>query len=273
MIPAGEVVLADRAADLLEHLGRLALGVQGLARFAAKGLPAEHGLDPVQFFLVVGNRREAHDLPRLLRQHVTGDVILVQSVHDQDDGIRQLVVQPAVEGVVVPFVGPPALRLRQGFLGLQWIVDDDDIGTPPGQHPADRGGHPAALRRRFELRHRLMPRRETRREEPLVPVGGDNPPAVARQFVGEVLGIARTDNLRARVVAEKPRRAPPYTARGNCGLRSDVKSQVPAETARVGRMARCSLSRASPHGRARSCPSVSPAAPPRSSMAAPARSS
>jgi hypothetical protein len=69
--------------------------MQGLARFAAKGLPAEHGLDPVQFFLV-GDRREAHDLPRLLREHVTGEVILMQPVHDQDDGTRQLVVQPAV---------------------------------------------------------------------------------------------------------------------------------------------------------------------------------
>jgi hypothetical protein len=58
--------IAERAADLLDHLLWLALGMQGLARFAAKGLPAEHGLDPVQF-LLVGNRREAHDFPRLLR--------------------------------------------------------------------------------------------------------------------------------------------------------------------------------------------------------------
>ena len=81
---AGEIVLTERAADLLEHFGRLALGVQGIARFAAEGLPAEHGLDPVQLVLV-GNRRETHDLPRLLRQHVTGEVILVQPVHDQHD--------------------------------------------------------------------------------------------------------------------------------------------------------------------------------------------
>ena len=56
--------------------------MQGLARFAAKGLPSEHGLDPVQF-LLVGDRREAHDLPRLLRQYVAGEVVLVQAVHDQ----------------------------------------------------------------------------------------------------------------------------------------------------------------------------------------------
>jgi hypothetical protein len=64
-----------------------------------------------------------------------------------------------------------------------------DLGTPPGQHPADRGGDPVALRRRLELGQRLMPRRQPRREEPLVPVGSDGAAAIARQFVGEVLNV------------------------------------------------------------------------------------
>ena len=46
LVLAGEIVFAQCAADLLEHLGRLALGMQGLAGSAAKGLPAEHRLDP-----------------------------------------------------------------------------------------------------------------------------------------------------------------------------------------------------------------------------------
>jgi hypothetical protein len=76
LVLAGEIVFADRTADLLEHLGRLALGVQGLARFAAEGLPAEHGIEPVKFVLV-GDRRETHHLPILLRQHVAREVILM----------------------------------------------------------------------------------------------------------------------------------------------------------------------------------------------------
>jgi hypothetical protein len=60
--------------DLLEHLGRLALRMQGVARVAAEGLPTEHGLDPVQL-IVIGDRRETHDLPRLLRQHMAGEVV------------------------------------------------------------------------------------------------------------------------------------------------------------------------------------------------------
>jgi hypothetical protein len=51
-----KIVLTNRATELLEHVRRLALGMQGLARFAAKDLPPEHGLDPVQFVLL-GERR------------------------------------------------------------------------------------------------------------------------------------------------------------------------------------------------------------------------
>ena len=40
LVLAGEIVFAEGAADLHERLGRLAPGVQGLARLAAEGLPA-----------------------------------------------------------------------------------------------------------------------------------------------------------------------------------------------------------------------------------------
>ena len=79
----------------------------------------------------------------------------MQAVHDQHDGTLLLVIQPAIEGMVEPLVGRSPLGLRQGLLGLQRIIDDDRVGTPPGQHAADRGREPAALRRRLELRHRL----------------------------------------------------------------------------------------------------------------------
>jgi hypothetical protein len=130
----------------------------------------------------------------------------VQPVHDHHDRTRQLVVEPAVEGVVVPLVGRLALRLRQRLLGLQRIIDDDDVGTTPGQHPADRGGDAAALCGRLEFGHCLMSRREASREEPLVPVTGDDPAGVTRQFVGEVLRVTRADDLRARIVPETPGR-------------------------------------------------------------------
>jgi hypothetical protein len=91
--------------------------VQDLAGFAAEGLQPEHSLGMVHFVLV-GDRREAHDFPRFLRQHVAREIVLVQPVHDQHDRPRELVVEPAVKRVVVPFIGRLPLGLRQCFLGL-----------------------------------------------------------------------------------------------------------------------------------------------------------
>ena len=137
---------------------------------------------------------------------MAGQVVLVQPVHDQRDGTLLLVVQSTVERVVEQFVGALPVGLRQCLFGLQWIVDDDDVGTPPGQHAADRGRDAASLCRRFELGHGLPLRREPRRENPLVPVTGDDAPAVARQFVGELLRIADAEDLRAWIAAQTPSR-------------------------------------------------------------------
>jgi hypothetical protein len=62
------------------------------------------------------------------------------------------------------------------------------------------------MRRRLKLGHRLALRRRPRREEPLVPVAGDDAPAVARQFVGKILRIADAQDLGTRVVPETPGR-------------------------------------------------------------------
>ena len=63
LVLAGEIVLAEGAAELCQHFRGLALGMQRLARFAAKALPPEYGRDLVQFVLP-GNRRQAHDVRR-----------------------------------------------------------------------------------------------------------------------------------------------------------------------------------------------------------------
>src|SRR6266446_10106061 len=52
LVLAGEIVFADRPADLLEHLERLARGMQGLALLAAEGLLPEHPLELVQLVVI-----------------------------------------------------------------------------------------------------------------------------------------------------------------------------------------------------------------------------
>jgi hypothetical protein len=96
--------------------------------------------------VVIGDRRKAHDLPGFPGQHVAREIVFVQPVHDHYDGTPRLVVEPAVERVVVPRAG-----VRQRLLGLRRVVDVDQVGAAPGQVAADRGGDAAAPRRRLEL--------------------------------------------------------------------------------------------------------------------------
>ncbi len=96
-----------------------------------RAIAPQHRRDPVRL-VVIGDRRDTHDLPRFLGQHLADEIVLVQPVHDQDDGARLLVVEAAVKGVVEPLVGRLALDLRQRLLGLQGIVDDEEVGAAPG---------------------------------------------------------------------------------------------------------------------------------------------
>jgi hypothetical protein len=67
-----------------------------------------------------------------------------------------------------------------------------------GQHAADRGRGPATLCGRLEFGHRLALGLQARREDPPVPVAGDDPGAVARQFVGELLRVTDAEHLVTR---------------------------------------------------------------------------
>jgi hypothetical protein len=95
--------------------------------------------------VVFGDCRKADDLPRLLAQHMTHEIVFVEALHDDDNRPTALVVLPAVEGVVEPVVGGLALGVGERLLGFEGIVDQDDVGAAPGQHPAIRGGEAIAL--------------------------------------------------------------------------------------------------------------------------------
>src|SRR6516164_4901808 len=114
LILASEVVFAERATDAVECFERLALRVQGFALPTPKASWSPHRLDTVDL-VGFGDRRKAQDLPRLLREDMADEVVLVQPLHDDDNGAVALVVEPAIEGVVKP-VGRFSLRLRERLL-------------------------------------------------------------------------------------------------------------------------------------------------------------
>jgi hypothetical protein len=71
---AGEIILADGTADLLDGRQRLALGMQRLAAPPGKRVRPQLRVEGVAL-VVLGDRRQAHDLPILLRQHVAGEIV------------------------------------------------------------------------------------------------------------------------------------------------------------------------------------------------------
>jgi len=89
LILAGEIVLADRPANALEGVERLALGMQSLAVPARKASRSPDRLDLVHL-VRLGDGRKANDLPWLLLEHVADQVVFVQPLHDDDDGAAAL---------------------------------------------------------------------------------------------------------------------------------------------------------------------------------------
>jgi len=110
----------------------------------------------------------------------------VQPVHDQHDGTGELVVEPAVKGVVVPLVGGLPLRLGERLLRLQRIIDQDDVGAASGEHPAGGGGEPVALPGGDELLHCLAVWGEAGREDLPIPWARHDAAAIAGELVGEI---------------------------------------------------------------------------------------
>src|SRR5438270_8517336 len=132
------------------------------------------------------------------------EIVLVQPLHDDHDGAVPLVIEPAVEGVVVPLVGGLPLRLGERLLRLQRIIDQNDVGAASGQHAAGGGGEPISLPGGDELLHGLAVWGEAGRQDLPIPWAHHDAAAVAGELVGEVLGVADAQDLGRGVMPETP---------------------------------------------------------------------
>ena len=195
----------DRGANALERLERLARRIERFAGRAAERKGPARRLDRMRL-VVLGDGRERGDLPAALGKNVAGEIILVQALHDDDDRALFLVVEPRIEGRIEPVVGGGAAALRHRVDGFERVVDQDHIGAAAGEDAADRGREAEASGRRRELGERRAGRGEPGLKQLLVPVRGHDLPAVAGEFLRQVLGVGDVDDGEARVMAEEPRR-------------------------------------------------------------------
>ena len=68
--------------------------------------------------LFLGDSRQPYMFPRFLPQDMTDQIVFMQAPHNSDDATSALLIEPAIEGMVVPLVRRVALRLRDGLIGF-----------------------------------------------------------------------------------------------------------------------------------------------------------
>src|SRR5437868_11338126 len=94
------------------------------------------------------------------------EIVFMQPLHDYDDRATPLVIEPGVERVVIPLVAGLPLCLGKRLFGLQWVIDQYDVGTAPGEHASSGGSEPVTLPGGNELLHGLAVRRQASRKQP-----------------------------------------------------------------------------------------------------------
>ena len=145
-------------------------------------------------------------MPLLLRENTADQVVLVQPLHDDDDGAVPLVVEPAVESMDEPLVAGLPLCVRERLVRLQRIVNQDYVGAATGEHTTGRGGEPVALAGGDELLHRLAVQRQAGWKELTIPRAHHDAAAIAGELIGELLGIADAEDLRRGIMPQTPGR-------------------------------------------------------------------
>ena len=93
LILAGEDVFSDCLADVRQRGQRLTFRMQSLANLAREEMSAERALDDVRFVFVrdCGKRQ---NLPFLLFENVTDEIVLMQALHDNNDAASGFIVEP-----------------------------------------------------------------------------------------------------------------------------------------------------------------------------------
>ncbi len=145
--------------------------------------------------------------PAAFLQEVACEIVHMEPLHHQNDGILPLVIEARIDRVVEPLLRVHPFRLRHAFGGLQRVVDDDQTAAAPGKGAADRCGEARSAARGHDLGLRILGRIDPGpREGSHVPVAGKNRPELVSKRGGKVLRVARTDDAPPRIVTKQPGR-------------------------------------------------------------------
>jgi hypothetical protein len=87
--------------------------------------------------LLQRDRRHVQMMPAALLQEVAGEVIFMQALHDHNDGARLFVIEPRDQCAAILIDHSLPARLRMELVGVQGVVDDDQIGTASGKRSAN----------------------------------------------------------------------------------------------------------------------------------------
>src|SRR5258708_22430708 len=126
LVLSTEVEATESALELFENLSWFALFVKRVSHLALMKLIVSD-LNPL-FGLCNGGQIEMG--PVLSRHHVAGQVVEVETLHDQDDDVVTLAVQARVEGAVEPIFDRGPLCFRHCPLRCDRIVSDNEISSP-----------------------------------------------------------------------------------------------------------------------------------------------
>src|SRR5262249_32576983 len=123
--PAHQVIL----------LHGLSCRVERHARFPNERSRSVRG-EVVNLLLLLGDRWERDNGPIVLGQNVADQVVLVESLHHNDDAACAFVVEPREQGVVVPVVDRPSAASESassGFNGSSMMITSAPrpVRTPP----------------------------------------------------------------------------------------------------------------------------------------------
>ena len=129
LILGKESVAADHVLYRFQDIERFAFRGKNLAGLAEVRFP----FPTRDFAIVVGDRRQAKDFPFVgLFSQKAGHIVHMNALHDDDDGAGALVVEARQQRVRKPLICAGAFGFREGVIGLERIIDDDDVSTPAG---------------------------------------------------------------------------------------------------------------------------------------------